>query len=306
MGFNRGATRPTAAMPYHNLNNFRGRVVRDRLNSAFWVHGDSGLHWKFDGKAKLLYAASSSIYHVLLTVLTGLPNPAVEQYTSDRLPIAYLDVDYLTVDELDQFGRPEGTLSDDDRQALERKGHWVPLNAMHNPAHVNWAPGLEYRRAIALTEKDYERDQLTLLISNEFEQAYGFRYDLGVGMGTSPLRGDGAMSTHQRAGLTFPLYAKYSSLLGYDLGLGVVAEECVASCDSNSSDDGIDEDGLITGFLAFKINVEAGQLVLLQGFVEGLIGADFAGEFVGGIGLGILLGKPVRTTEASPYTGPPI
>jgi hypothetical protein len=284
-------------MPYHDLHNYRGRIVRDRLGNAFWTHGDTGLHWKFKGKIMLLYAATSSIYDVLLATLSGVRRPELEQNASDRLPIAYLELDDKSLEELDALGRSGGTRTLGD-------GRWIPLNAMHDPAHVEGAPGIEYRHAIALTEKDYERDQLTLVVSSQFDRAYGYRYDLGAGVGTSPLRGDGAISVHQRAGLTLPIYAQYSSLLGYDLGVGGIAEECIAAC--RATDDGIDRRGLAQGYLALRVNVEAGKLVLLQAFVEGLLGSDFGGTFVGGVGFGIVLGKPVRTAEPAQYSGPPI
>jgi hypothetical protein len=299
MGFNRGATRPTAAMTYHDKHNARGRRLRDRTGEEFWMHGDKALHWKFDGKPKLLAAASTSVLDLLVTIVTGKRHAALERHASDRLPIAYLDSDEMPIEKLDELGRKGGA-----QQRMQ--GKWVPLAAMHDPANVTYAPGIEYRHALALSSKDYERDQLTLLTSIPFDKAWGFRADLGVGMGTSPFRGDSSASLHQRAGLTFPLYAAYSSVLGYDLGIGGVVEECIAACNRTSSDDQIDERGLATGYLAFRVNVEAGKLVLLQAFIEGLLGADFGGDTVGGLGFGIVVGKPVRTSEPAEYSGPPI
>jgi hypothetical protein len=300
MGSNRGATRPTAAQVFHDKHNRLGRVVRDARGCVWLTHGDGQLHWFHSGRDELLAAAAFSVYDALYTFATGLAEPQLTEAVRERLPTSYCSAS--AADCRAQLPKRRRTCA----QSREHgSASWRPLAAMHNPAMVKFAPGVEYRHAFDFQDGGYLRNQFNLVASFPISTAYGVRVEVAAGVITPALRPSSATSLYTRGGLVVPIHADYGSALSIDLALGGFNEVCIDQCALAPGVVLADYDrGLAGAFLGPRVNLEIGRIILIQGFVEPFLGADYGGRGAAGLGLGVTLSKGSVVNEPTLFPGP--
>jgi hypothetical protein len=298
MGFNRGASRPVAAMIHHDMANQRGRLVRNKLypiegavgpvgRNEWWTHGDGQLHWPAvdpldcepqdqSGRDELLIAAAYSVYDALRAFALGESDPTCQQAARDRIPSEYFSTE---------------------------TNKWLSLAEMHNPAVLKFAASAEYRHVLG--SHDIDRDQIAAVVSVPLDLFFGVRLDAAAAVIAPPLwasRPETVLNT--RVGLMLPLLADYGSALSLDLGAGAVSDVCLQHCNRSDPQAPADSYGLVGGYLGPRLNIEAGAVLFLQFVVDGFLASSFHGQSVGGVSFGVAVGKGMRTRQARDFSGP--